>query len=279
MANHRDTTYAFYYQDGFRITEAARESFFSQMRDGHVREKKGSLVDERDVVVDDQPGRDITIESPRTRESPATVHQVRMVLARGRLYQLMAVSPKDRAAAAEQFITRFFRSFRLNASPAELSQAANSWATYRSRAGGFSVLLPVTATESVRTLELPEGSTRMVLAGADVNGISFLAAYHDVPASAARQPEALLDDVRDVAIENARGRLQSERRINMGRNPGREVTAEIRGSEHLGPGVVKVKAYLVGQRVYQLVVMCPKAEASSAKVEDFFKSFKLIARK
>jgi hypothetical protein len=104
---------------------------------------------------------------------------------------------------------------------------------------------------------------------------SFIVAYQDVTAATARKPSITLDATRDSAVEASKGTLLSGTRLNLGRHPGREFTAEVPLGDEPKAGRLRCRIFLVGRRVYQIIAITPKADSNARAIEDYFKSFKI----
>jgi len=74
-------------------------------RDGQLRNTKGNLLTERDLVLHGHPGREVTVKTTWG------VYACRILLVRRRLFQVMATSPDSNAYARDR--QRFLDSFRL----------------------------------------------------------------------------------------------------------------------------------------------------------------------
>ena len=74
-------------------------------RDGQLRNTKGNLLTERDLVLHGHPGREVTVKTTWG------VYACRILLVRRRLFQVMAVSPDLNAYTRDR--RRFLDSFRL----------------------------------------------------------------------------------------------------------------------------------------------------------------------
>ena len=87
-------------------------------------------------------------------------------------------------------------------------------------------------------------------------------------------PKSLLDGTRDVVVSSSKGKLLSEKKIILDKNPGREFRAELPIGEDRKGGILKCRIYLVGHRVFQIMAVSPKDEANTKDIDVFFRSFK-----
>jgi hypothetical protein len=84
-----------------------------------------------------------------------------------------------------------------------------------------------------------------------------------------------LDGSRDGAIKNVGGKFVSSDKITLGKQkyPGREYTATLTKPVE---GQMKCKTYIVGKRLYQVIVMGTNDFATSKEADKFLESFRLI---
>ena len=86
--------------------------------------------------------------------------------------------------------------------------------------------------------------------------------------------EKRLDGARDGAIRNSNGTLQSSNPLTLaGKYPGREFTASITKPTQ---GLLRGRIYLVGARLYQVLVMGKDGYVNSAEASAFLDSFQLV---
>jgi hypothetical protein len=107
--------------------------------------------------------------------------------------------------------------------------------------------------------------------GASVVGVSDMPIPANEPDAAV---QARLDGARDGAIKNAGGTLASSSPVTLaGKYPGREFTASVTNPTK---GLVRARVYLVGKRMYQVMVMGTESYANSAASTEFLNSFQVI---
>jgi hypothetical protein len=74
-----------------------------------------------------------------------------------------------------------------------------------------------------------------------------------------------------------RAKVLDARPTSLDGYPGRQYALELPESKMPGGGTYRARAYLVNQRLYQVVAVTPRANASPTDAEKFFRSFRLSA--
>ncbi len=152
-------------------------------------------------------------------------------------------------------------------------QQAPTWTEFESTQGGFAVLLPGTPTEHNRTAKTASGSIDAHMFLVDHGDVAYMVAYSDYPDTMLeeRTPKLILDGARDGAVAHAKGKLLSESIVSINEHQGREVHIERVG----GKVTITARIFLVGRRLYQVMVLMPKDKASSKDVKKFLDSFRI----
>jgi hypothetical protein len=81
----------------------------------------------------------------------------------------------------------------------------------------------------------------------------------------------LLDSIRDLLLSDSKVTLIEERDISLGNYPGREALVETKWNNQ--PNKTKIRFYLVGNRMYLIMVSIPKDGTFTAEMETFLQSF------
>jgi hypothetical protein len=109
----------------------------------------------------------------------------------------------------------------------------------------------------------------------DKNG-AFMVGVGDMPIGeneSAEQTRMRLDGAQAGAIANVGGSLKASKDVQLdGKYPGREFSASITKPT---TGQVRARVYLVGRRMYQVMVIGTDSYATSARANQFMDSFKL----
>jgi hypothetical protein len=155
----------------------------------------------------------------------------------------------------------------------------------------FSIITPAPLKETKLTVATGLGKVDVLLLTAKQGNIEcgvmcvpemapsylrFLRYLPPLPFFPGRDPEATLDQYRDNMVKNFDGKMISETKVMLGSNPGREVVIE--AAEKFGRNtVVKGRAFVVEDRLYQIMVSAPNEELNTPEVNVFFDSFKFVS--
>jgi hypothetical protein len=177
------------------------------------------------------------------------------------------------------FLTTFLvgGSPTINAVQAEqpILLAQSVWKPFSSRGGGFTVLMPGTPNQSQQTLQTKGGPIKIQLFEAfRPNQAGYVVGYSDLPANAIKTPRDVNDFFAGAIYgftKSSKGKLLSQRNINLGSYPGREFKLQ------LSQGVIlKSRFYLVDRRrFYQVFVVTDKEQDLVKSIDGFLTSFKL----
>jgi hypothetical protein len=160
------------------------------------------------------------------------------------------------------------------ARPVQLSQS--QWQPFSDRQGGFTVLMPGTPASKKQTHNSPLGAIDIYsfTTSLDEGNVTYLVTYSDFPSAVVDlPPELLLDSIRSGFAADRKIKLLNQQDISLGSYPGKEFKLEV--SEKVA---ITHRAYLVKQRLYQVVAQTPveKGSTLSADIEKFLSSFKLL---
>jgi uncharacterized protein (TIGR03067 family) len=104
--------------------------------------------------------------------------------------------------------------------------------------------------------------------------------YHDIATDVskldAEGKDAILQEARRNCVDVLKGKVFKEGRIELDKHPGREVHFEFGSRPMFGRG----RAYLVGNRLYQVLLLATDKQVLTTKTnEEFFASFRLTDEK
>ncbi len=156
------------------------------------------------------------------------------------------------------------------------AQVSSSWKTFASAPGGFSVRLPGTPMEDAPKEAAPSASTNHSYT-LSIKDTVYILTYTDVAKEtvAKSTPKALLNAARDGGIKNVNGKLIAETEVKVNGYPGRDVTASV--SIDKNPGSMRFRIVLADARLYMALFVGPGRSATGAQIDEFLKSFKIVA--
>lgn len=157
--------------------------------------------------------------------------------------------------------------------PATKAQT-NQWQTFSPSEAGFSVLMPSQPKEQVQSMDTPAGAIKnYVYTATQQDGkVTYSVSYVDLPAGADQLPPPLLLEMVASGLISTDVKILKEQAVTLQEHPGRSFKLSTPNKT-----IVRHNAYLVKQRVYQVVAEIPAAQevALSEEVEQFLNSFKL----
>jgi hypothetical protein len=157
--------------------------------------------------------------------------------------------------------------------PAAGAAPAAQWKEFRSPEGGFVVLLPGEPTLDRKATPTDFGQIDMHMYTVTTANMYCSVAFYDVPAGLNKPVDTLLDDTCNGFVKGANLTEKAERRaIALGSHPGREII----GESPDGAFLLMARYYLVGKRIYLVMVGTAIAEASSPEVGRYLDSFRLV---
>jgi hypothetical protein len=151
-----------------------------------------------------------------------------------------------------------------------------TWSEFSSAEGAFSVLMPGTPTEQTQTQDTELGTIDVHSFTFEQNGVAYLVGYNIFPAAVteAATPDSMLDGARGGQVEAVKGTLMNEEEITLGAYLGRDLEIQIENSD--GTSSLRSRIFLVGDRLYQVMVVGPKGQSTSPDTTKFLDSFKLV---
>jgi hypothetical protein len=163
-------------------------------------------------------------------------------------------------------LTAILSSFLLTSASAQ-----GEWPTFKSTEENFTISLPSEPKQERTAGRSPLGNGHHIYS-LETNAVSFTVSY-SVLDNAPTQPKDIkrtLDMARDLVAMVTNGKLLTDTDISIDGYPGRLVKIE------KDKRIWTVHAYLVKERMYQLMTTEPKAKEQNASVAKFFESFHLL---
>ena len=156
---------------------------------------------------------------------------------------------------------------------------SNAKQEFTSETGKFSVTVPTEPKEETESVDTRLGKIDIHMFTTEDGNTAYMIGYSDYPEDIIKQndPQKLLDGGRDGAVSNVNGKLDSELKIDLDGNPGRALVISAKAGNDQD-ATIKARIYLVGNRLYQVMMVAPKGEVSSSEMDEFLKSFKLLKK-
>ena len=160
-----------------------------------------------------------------------------------------------------------------------LPRGKTEWRTVGPSDGSFTVLMPGSPQET-STYATTTYTTNMAYGKVKVNMLMltkgqwcYSISWVDYPEGTQRNPKAALslDDIRDSIIEGVQGSLLGEEHVQIQGFPGRKLRVQPATPQ----ATLLMKILIVGDRLYQNSVVCPKEKSFSPVISKFLDSFKL----
>lgn len=144
--------------------------------------------------------------------------------------------------------------------------------------GNFSVMSPFSLEESSQTVDTAAGPIEIHFFMADDGNSAFMVGYSDYPAEIVdiNDPNDMLDGAAEGATANINGTLVSQNNITLDGYPGRELALE--GTFDNFNASAKARIYLVGNRLYQVLVISSEGNITTEDMDAFLQSFKLLEK-
>lgn len=156
-----------------------------------------------------------------------------------------------------------------------------SWQEQTIQDGGFRVLMRGEVRYDMRAIETPAGPIHAHMYYMELKDSVFGVGYSDYPPQMVQSmtPRRLFMAVRDTWVRRIEGRLEGEGiDIQLDKqHPGMEVVAwgKVKGRD----AYLKGRFYLVGDRLYQIVIFGNRDSMPLADINHFLASFKLVPQR
>ena len=148
------------------------------------------------------------------------------------------------------------------------------WAKTLSADGGYSLVFPGTAEARKLTHEDGTFLANMYVLELDEGNVAFMSSHSDIPKDRMSvAPDTILEDAKQGALANTSGTLESEKRISVDGNAGRELVISTPGGMRTYVRIVLAKG-----RLFQAMAVMPREHGAKKDVRGFLDSFRLEKR-
>lgn len=155
------------------------------------------------------------------------------------------------------------------------SPESEEWREFSSSEGGFSVLMPGDPTKKIETVNTMFGPIDTPVFSLVQKDAIYAVTYCEYPATLvqASTPDAILDNVFNSV--KASGKLIGESIISLNGCPGRELEVELEPEESDVLVTMKIRMFMIDNRICRAMVATPKGRATSEDAMKFLDSFKV----
>ncbi len=143
-------------------------------------------------------------------------------------------------------------------------------------------ILAVGSTKSSQQKLASQAGELIVFATESIDGnrTSRSVTYTDYPAALvqSRRPEAMLEGLERAMTPGGQWSIENQKSILLDGHPGRELqfSASVPNSSEKGAG--RARIYLVGNRLYQVIIVGPASRVTAAELGDYVDSFELLRK-
>jgi hypothetical protein len=157
------------------------------------------------------------------------------------------------------------------ASPAAPTQL-HTWKEYVYTSDGFAVSAPTPPKVESRTANSPGGEVEVHSYSFSLGRDSgFMVMTNDLNPTDRRTPQQILTDGKHGAVAAVNGKLVSEMPKTLGKYPG--IQLEIDASRYR----IQSQQYVVGRKLYQLLIAAPMGQPMPPESDRLFQSFRLVS--
>jgi hypothetical protein len=149
--------------------------------------------------------------------------------------------------------------------------SAQGFKAFTSPPGRFTINGPGTPQEKSSDVKTAAGTVKLHQFVFTSGARAFIASYTDYPSSPPKGGEAkMLKSAEDGFVRNVQGTVTRAKAIKLGAHPGREF--DLKTANNLE---MSARIYLVGPRLYQVVVGSPVGQHGPTETKAFLDSFRL----
>jgi hypothetical protein len=152
---------------------------------------------------------------------------------------------------------------------------------YENKPGNFRALVAGKPAQSQETVSSPAGQLAMnSIETVDRDQIRRVVVYTELPAQVvqASDPDALLDGgIRGMGA-SSQWTVESQGPVSLDGHPGREIRFAVNSPRASQKGAGKARIFLIGNRLYQAIVVGPASKVNEEELDHFVKSFELLQK-
>ncbi len=270
-------TYMVLYYDSPYITQHDPTSTLNLLAQETVAGVGGKLQGQRAIKLGPYPGMELVYGFEKFGRHLTA--KSRLYLAGNRVYQTQTATPGDAPspdtdAYLDSFAITAATNLPVSTTP-PVAPAERPPVLFKSAACSFSIMTPVPLNETSRAVNTNGSSLLMHQFAGDAGNRAYFVTELDSAVDAEKDnPAQRLRSGRDGILQNLGGKLDAERSIALDGHPGTEISVSAQKS---GVAMVcKVRMYIVGHRVYQIMTISQTGDENPLAAEAFLDSFKLL---
>ena len=175
-------------------------------------------------------------------------------------------------------MNRFSFALLVALSPLALSAQDKKPEPFVSKGGKFSVALPGKPSEKVRKIKSGDREQDLHVFSVEQKAgtavVAYVVTYLDYPkGTVGEDKDKFLAGVVERNVGLLKGKVAAEEKITLGKDkhPGRDVRVDLPDKKQL----YRARVFLVGDRVYQVVVLGPEEFVKGKEIDEYLKSFKV----
>jgi hypothetical protein len=266
---------------------ATKAEMLARMCEALAATDKGQILHQSSGLFEGFPARIVRYTFTAPGAKSTRIGETRAIMAGRRVILLSVRAPQDRFDPADG--ETFFNSFHLDQPgpapgpmarrPAPAPRAPRpervTWKRFNSAVGGFTVLMPGETTPNHEEHGLL-GAKGVDVFIAEHGQARYVVQYQDMTRTAMKKGAgAILKAARHSDEKVVQGKVVGEKEATLKGAIG--VSYQIESPDANG-AVARVRAYMVGSRLYQVIVAAPKTQFPTDDSERFFRSFRLQDR-
>jgi hypothetical protein len=155
------------------------------------------------------------------------------------------------------------------------SAVAQNWLEYRPIGVGYAVDMPGRWTTQVQDIKTAAGLVKLHIATVDLGQRGYVSMYSQYPEAAvkATTPDAILDNGRNGAVANVKGKLRSEERFLLSNFSARQIIIDSPGDQ-----VIVLRYFLMDNTIIQAIAAGPPSFENEPNTTRFVTSLKVVPR-
>ncbi len=269
----KGTNYVVTYLDLDPVGARAKkpETILEEGVKGMVASGGWKVLSKKSIKLGEYTGIDLTGEVSAPGEPETGLGRTRMYLVGARLYQIVLVGGKSNVSL--EGFQKYLDSFEVLEPAPEVAEA------FISQEGKFLFKFPGKPELSEQKTNSATGPRVIHVAMCvDSKGTTSVVSYVDLDPAAVRaqKPESHLEEGVQGMVKNGGWKVSSKKPIKLGEYPGVDVTGDVSVAGAADSILGRTRLFLVGARLYQVVVLGAKSSTTPADFQKYLESFGVL---